>query len=133
MKSVLVEVGDTVQEGDLLAELDAEPIENQIATQQTSMEVASGSAGAQVQSAYDAYENFKQGLDAGLNASLIGAQSQVDTAYDAYVRAQNAYDRYKENVELGENTRFCPSKRSATVQPRRLTSGGCREQRKKSL
>ena len=68
------------------------------------MEVASGSAGAQVQSAYDAYENFKQGLDAGLNASLIGAQSQVDTAYDAYVRAQNAYDRYKENVELGENT-----------------------------
>ena len=104
MKSVLVEVGDTVQEGDLLAELDAEPIENQIATQQTSMEVASGSAGAQVQSAYDAYENFKQGLDAGLNASLIGAQSQVDTAYDAYVRAQNAYDRYKENVELGENT-----------------------------
>ena len=104
VKSVLVEVGDTVQEGDLLAELDAEPIENQIATQQTSMEVASGSAGAQVQSAYDAYENFKQGLDAGLNASLIGAQSQVDTAYDAYVRAQNAYDRYKENVELGENT-----------------------------
>ena len=104
VKSVLVEVGDTVQEGDLLAELDAEPIENQIATQQTSMEVASGSAGAQVQSAYDAYENFKQGMDAGLNASLIGAQSQVDTAYDAYVRAQNAYDRYKENVELGENT-----------------------------
>ena len=104
VKSVLVEVGDMVQEGDLLAELDAEPIENQIATQQTSMEVASGSAGAQVQSAYDAYENFKQGLDAGLNASLIGAQSQVDTAYDAYVRAQNAYDRYKENVELGENT-----------------------------
>ena len=104
VKSVLVEVGDTVQEGDLLAELDGEAIENQIATQQTSMEVASGSAGAQVQSAYDAYENFKQGLDAGLNASLIGAQSQVDTAYDAYVRAQNTYDRYKENVELGENT-----------------------------
>ncbi|MFR1260541.1 MAG: HlyD family efflux transporter periplasmic adaptor subunit [Oscillospiraceae bacterium] len=121
VKSVLVEVGDTVQEGDLLAELDAEPIENQIATQQTSMEVASGSAGAQVQSAYDAYENFKQGLDAGLNASLIGAQSQVDTAYDAYVRAQNAYDRYKENVELGENTQFCPSKRSATVRQRRST------------
>ena len=106
VKSVLVEVGDTVQEGDLLAELDGEAIENQIATQQTSMEVASGSAGAQVQSAYDAYENFKQGLDAGLNASLIGAQSQVDTAYDAYVRAQNAYDRYKENVELGENTQI---------------------------
>ena len=46
VKSVLVEVGDTVQEGDLLAELDAVPIENQIATHQTSMEVASGSAGA---------------------------------------------------------------------------------------
>ena len=104
VKSVLVEVGDVVREGDLLAELDGEAIENQIATQQTSMEVASGSAGAQVQSAYDAYENFKQGLDAGLNASLISAQSQVDNAYDAYVKASNAYERYKENVKLGENT-----------------------------
>ena len=104
VKSVLVEVGDAVHEGDLLAELDGEPIEDQLATQKASLETASGSAGAQVQSAYDAYDNYKQGLDAGLNASLIGAQSQVDTAYDAYVRAQNAYDRYKENVELGENT-----------------------------
>ena len=104
VKDVLVEVGDVVHEGDLLAELDGEPVENQLATQKASLETASGSAGAQVQSAYDAYDNYKQGLDAGLNASLIGAQSQVDTAYDAYVRAQNAYDRYKENVELGENT-----------------------------
>ena len=104
VKSVLVEVGDVVQEGDLLAELDAEAIENQIATQKTSMEVASGSANAQVQSAYDAYDNYKQGLDAGLNASLISAQAQVDNAYDAYVKASNAYDRYKENVNLGENT-----------------------------
>ena len=104
VKDVLVEVGDVVHEGDLLAELDGEPVENQLATQKASLETASGSAGAQVQSAYDAYDNYKQGLDAGLNASLIGAQSQVDTAYDAYVRAQNAYDRYRENVELGENT-----------------------------
>ena len=104
VKDVLVEVGDVVHEGDLLAELDGEPVENQLATQKASLETASGSAGAQVQSAYDAYDNYKQGLDAGLNASLIGAESQVDTAYDAYVRAQNAYDRYKENVELGENT-----------------------------
>ncbi len=104
VKRVLVEVGDVVQEGDLLAELDGEPIEDQLATQKASLETASGSAGAQVQSAYDAYDNYKQGLDAGLNASLIGAESQVDTAYDAYVRAKNAYDRYKENVELGENT-----------------------------
>lgn len=104
VKRVLVEVGDVVQEGNLLAELDGEPIEDQLATQKASLETASGSAGAQVQSAYDAYDNYKQGLDAGLNASLIGAESQVDTAYDAYVRAKNAYDRYKENVELGENT-----------------------------
>ena len=104
VKSVLVEVGDVVHEGDLLAELDGEPIEDQLATQKASLETASGSAGAQVQSAFDAYDNYKQGLDAGLNASLIGAESQVDTAYDAYVRAKNAYERYKENVELGENT-----------------------------
>ena len=106
VKDVYVEVGDVVQEGDLLAELDGKTIENQIASQKTSMEVTSGSANAQVQSAYDAYDNFKQGLDAGLNASLISAQSQVDNAYDAYVKASNAYERYKENVDLGENTQL---------------------------
>ena len=112
VKNVLVEVGDVVQEGDLLAELDGEPVENQIASQKTSMEVASGSAGAQVQSAYDAYDNFKQTLDSGLNASLIGAQSQVDNAYDAYVKATNAYERYKENVKLGENTQVLSAEAS---------------------
>lgn len=112
VKSVLVEVGDEVQAGDLLAELDGESIENQIASQKTSMEVSSGSANAQVQSAYDAYDNFKQGLDSGLNSSLISAQSQVDSAYDAYVKAQNAYDRYKENVDLGENTQVLSAQSS---------------------
>ncbi len=106
VKSVLVEVGDEVQEGDLLAELDAKNIENQITAQETSLAVSSGSANAQVQSAYDAYDNFKQGLDSGLNASLISAEAQVNNAYDAYVKAQNAYDRYKENVDLGENTQL---------------------------
>lgn len=49
VNSVLVEVGDVVKEGDLLAELDGEQIENQIATQKTSMEVASAArrAGAE--------------------------------------------------------------------------------------
>ena len=47
--AVLVEVGDVVHEGDLLAELDGEPIEDQLATQKASLETASGSAGAQVQ------------------------------------------------------------------------------------
>lgn len=112
VKSVLVEVGDEVQAGDLLAELDGESIENQIASQKTSMEVSSGSASAQVQSAYDAYDNFKQGLDSGLNSSLISAESQVDSAYDAYVKAQNTYDRYKENVDLGENTQVLSAQSS---------------------
>ena len=48
----------------------------------------------------------------GLNASLIGAQSQVDNAYDAYVKASNAYERYKENVNLGENTQVLSAEAS---------------------
>ena len=98
----------------------AEQIENQIATQKTSMEVASGSAGAQVQSAYDAYDNFKQGLDAGLNASLIGAQSQVDNGLRRVCQgAQNAYDRYKENVNLGENTQVLVRRGVSGTTPQR--------------
>lgn len=102
--AVHVEVGDRVQEGQLLAELDGESIQNQINSQEITMEVSSQSSGQQVKAAQDNYNNFKSGLDQGLNATLNGAKTQVQSAYEAYVRAKNTYERYKNGLDVGENT-----------------------------
>ena len=102
--AVHVEVGDRVLEGDLLAELDDKSIRNQIASQEISLDVSSQSSAQQVETARDNYENFKSGLDQGLNTTLNSAQVQADTAYDNYLKAQTTYDRYLESLNLGENT-----------------------------
>lgn len=104
VKNVLVEVGDYVEEGQLMAELDDESIQNSISSQQASMNASSRSSSEQIKAAQSNYDNYKEGLDEGLNSSLISAQSQVDSAYDAYEKAVHTYERYKDSLEKGENT-----------------------------
>ncbi len=101
--AVHVEVGDVVKEGQLLAELDGKTLQNQIASQEIGLDVAAQSSAIQVQNAQDNYANYKEGLDQGLNATLNGAKTQVETAYDNYLKAQTTYERYAEGLQIGEN------------------------------
>ncbi len=101
---VHVEVGDYVEEGQLLAELDGELIRDQISSQQATLNAASQSSRAQLQTAQDNYDSFLAGIENGLNSTLLSARNQVDTAYDNYVKAQKAYERYCESMEENENT-----------------------------
>ncbi len=110
--AVHVEVGDVVAEGDLLAELDPENVENQINTQKASLETAQAAGSAQVKSAQDSYNSYKKTLDDGLNSSLLAAQAQVDAAKDAYEKAQTGLERYERSLDAGENTQLLSAKNS---------------------
>lgn len=101
---VHVEVGDYVEEGQLLAELDGEMIRDQISSQQANLNTASRNSQAQLKAAQDNYNNFLAGLESGLNSTLLSAQNQVDTAYDNYIKAETAYERYREGLAVNENT-----------------------------
>lgn len=102
--AVYVELGDYVEEGQLLAQLDDQNIQDQISSQQVSMEASARSSGEQIKSAQANYDNYKYGLDNGLNSSLLSAQNQVESAYEAYEKAVLTYDRYRDGLDLGENT-----------------------------
>ena len=104
VQAVHVEVGDTVEEGQLLAELDAESIQNQIRSQQAALGSTRAGNQTQVESARATYEHFKENLENGLNTTLLSAQAQVDTAYDAYTRAETAYERFEKSVKRGDNS-----------------------------
>ena len=77
--AVHVKVGDYVEAGQLLAELDGKTLQNQIASQQIGLETAGQSGAQQVHTAQTSYENFKSGLDqvksylAQANAERTGA------------------------------------------------------------
>jgi multidrug efflux pump subunit AcrA (membrane-fusion protein) len=104
VKSVSVEVGDYVEQGDLLAELDGETIAEQIESQETALGVANNNSSQQIKAAEDNYQAYLYALEHGLNPSIISGQSQVTAAYDTYITAQQTFTRYQESLEEDENT-----------------------------
>lgn len=104
VKEVGVEVGDYVEAGQLLAQLDDQMIQDQITSQELSMAASNRNSSQQVKNAQANYDNFKYNLENGLNASLISAQKQVDSTLDAYEKAQLNCVRYMEGLGQGENT-----------------------------
>lgn len=103
VKTVLVEEGDRVKAGDLLAELDPSALQNQITQQEIGLSTADRGSSQQIQSAQTNYDNFKSAIDQGLNTSLNAARSQADAAYDAYERACLNYERHQDSLGRGEN------------------------------
>ena len=102
---VLVEVGDEVKEGDVVALLDREGIENQIEDLELSMSVNAASQNLSVQQARNNYYNYKNDIANGQNSTIVSAQNQIVTAtanvQSAEIALQNAQRDYQK--EISEN------------------------------
>lgn len=104
VKSVNINLGDYVEEGQLLAELDDQSIQDQISSQEVSISASASSSAEQIKSAQANYDNYKYGLDNGLNSSLNSAENQVQSSYESYEKAVLTYERYRDSLDVGENT-----------------------------
>ncbi|HOR13777.1 MAG TPA: hypothetical protein PKX46_07605, partial [Clostridia bacterium] len=91
VKAVYVKVGDYVEAGGLLCELDASALINQIETQELTTGVSAKAALSQVKSASDNYSLAKELLDEGLNTAVLAAENNVRATYDAWQKAQRMY------------------------------------------
>jgi multidrug efflux pump subunit AcrA (membrane-fusion protein) len=87
-----VEEGDEVKAGDVLATLDTSTLEESIKELEASMTTAQRTSALSIKSATQSYENYKYDLDNGLNQALLGAQSQIDSAYAQLLNAQINYN-----------------------------------------
>lgn len=112
--AVHVEVGDSVREGDLLCELDPESISDQITSTKLSLDTAQQSGSLSRKNASDNYNNYKSGIEDGLNTSLLTAQSQLDSAKLAYDNAVKTYDRFVTAYDKGENTTLLSAESALT-------------------
>ncbi len=104
VEDVYVELGDAVEEGQLLAKLDDRRIADQIESQEAGLKVSAAGSEQAIKAARDSYAQFKEALEKGLNPSLNSAEAQVDAAYENYTRALKTYERYRETLDAGENT-----------------------------
>ncbi len=103
VKALHVEVGDVVQEGDLLCELDASALEDQIEAQELATGLSAKAAAQQVKTARDAYNATKEALDEGLNTSIVSAENNVRATYDVWQKAIRTYDNYEESLDRDTN------------------------------
>ena len=103
VKAVHVEVGDVVQEGELLCELDASALEDQIEAQELSTGISAQAAAQQVKTARDNYNATKDMLEEGLNTSIVSAENSVRATYDAWQKAIRTYDTYEESLDDDTN------------------------------
>lgn len=89
---VNVEKGDEVHAGDVLMTLDEDSLNEQIAELQASINAADTSVSISVTSAQQAYNNYQQNLNDGLDANITNAKNSMDSACAALVSAQQNYN-----------------------------------------
>ena len=105
-----VKVGDRVEAGDLIAELDSTDIRQQIAVKEASAAAQSKSLGAQISAAKNRLQEALRGKKDGTNPGIQGAQSSLVASFDAYKQAQKVYEDYKRSLDQGYNPELLAEK-----------------------
>lgn len=93
-----VEVGDTVQKGDVLCVLDDSALQDQKESSELSLNQSVRAAEQQVKTVRDSYEAAIASVQNGTNSTLISAQSQVTNAYYSYLSAVDKYNQYQDSL-----------------------------------
>lgn len=89
---LLVEEGDTVREGDVIAVIDSSSVEQNITKTELSLSTSEASNSYNISDAQRNYDNYREALDSGLNSSLNSAQNTLDNAYKSLEQAKEDYD-----------------------------------------
>ena len=109
---ILVKVGDKVEEGDIIASLDSNSIEQEIAKKKAAAQSTSKTIGASINAAKkrlnEAIENRKNGT----NASIVSAENALNQSLDAYKAATKNYEDYKNSIDEGYNSEIVGEKNS---------------------
>lgn len=84
--------GDEVKQGDTIALLDSDSINEQIKELEATMSATEKNNALQIQSAREKYDNYKSNLDNGQDSQVLSAQQAIDSAFSALVSAQQAYN-----------------------------------------
>lgn len=101
--SLYVSEGDTVYEGQIIAELDHSTVDYNIKLKEASLSQSNTQNSYNVKDAEKTYYDFKETLDAGKNTSLMNAQSQKDSAKQAYENAKTAYESAVKDSESNDS------------------------------
>ena len=106
VKDVHVEVGDTVQAGDILCQLDSSTLEDSLEKQRLSLSVSQNSTSQNLSASEKQYRDAVNNLDNGLNTTVNSARSATESALRALEKAQQDYYDARADVDDGMNSQL---------------------------
>ena len=88
VEQVNVQVGDVVQQGDVLAQLKTDDLQMHIAQQQAAVNASKNQSAHQIEVSRKAYENAKENYENGLDSGALSAEQGVTSAEYGVEQAQ---------------------------------------------
>lgn len=106
VEQVNVQVGDVVQQGDVLAQLKTDDLQMDIAQQQAAVNASKNQSAHQIEVSRKAYENAKENYENGLDSGALSAEQGVTSAEYGVEQAQQQLKAAKAAVyDAKENYR----------------------------
>jgi RND family efflux transporter MFP subunit len=98
--SVLVDEGDEVKEGDVIAVLDSSTLEYTISLKEAALDITDLNNLYNRRDAQKAYDDYKAGIENGENSQLLSAKSALT---NAQINLENAQKNYRDALEGQED------------------------------
>lgn len=116
ISEVLVEEGDMVKKGDVIATLDSGDIEYNIQLKELALEQTNKSNSYNIKDSQTSLDNLNEQIGQGLNASLNSAEKALLAAQDSYLDAVDNYNKSKEDYEKGNSQQVVSARESLNSQ-----------------
>lgn len=106
VKDLHVEVGDYVEAGAILCQLDSETLEESLEKQKVSLSVSQNSSAQSISASEKQYQDAVNNLDNGLNSTVNTARSATESALRALEKAKSDYDSARADIDDGMNSQL---------------------------
>ena len=106
VRDVHVEVGDQVQAGDILCQLDSESLEDTLETRRLSLSVSQNTSRQTISASQKQYNDAVNNLDAGLNSTVNTVRDATASAKRALEKAQSDYEQAKSDLSADMNSQL---------------------------
>jgi len=106
VEEIYAEVGQVVQKGDKLCQLDNDSLKKQIELKETTIGMSAEQAALLVKASEEKYNAAKAALANGTNSSIVSGNNAVNVAYYAWQKAKKGYDDYLTFLNSGDNSQI---------------------------
>ena len=120
VKDLHVEVGDYVEAGAILCQLDSETLEESLEKQKVSLSVSKNSSAQNISASEKQYQDAVENLDNGLNTTVNSARTATESALRALEKAQSDYDSARADIDDGMNSQLVQAEEALEQANRRV-------------